>query len=251
MRTIICYGDSNTYGYDPRSFIGERYSEKERWTGILDEAFDDNVLNYGMNGRCIPHTKNQINTFLELIRAFSEKPDEIAGLKYEDVHINRNESEHTKNAMLEVWIMLGTNDLLQNPNMGARGIAERMRHFLSALFREEAVRSKKIQIKLLVPARMKRGSWVETDNLVAESERIGDYYEKIADEFGISCIRTDRVEIPVLFDGVHFSEEGHRNLADYLLSLSQSKKTSASISGEQSEILLSECLVHEKTEEKS
>lgn len=22
---VICYGDSNTYGYDPRSYIGGRY----------------------------------------------------------------------------------------------------------------------------------------------------------------------------------------------------------------------------------
>lgn len=217
MRTIICYGDSNTYGYDPRSFVGDRYSEKERWTGILNEATDDNVLNYGMNGRCIPHTKNQVQAFLELIHTYSGKLDEGADLINEAVHRNRNESECAEKPMLEVWIMLGTNDLLQNPNMGAKGVAERMKHFLSVLLREEAVQSKKIPIKLLVPARMKRGSWVETDDLVAESERIGEYYEKIAGEFGISCIRTDQVEIPVLFDGVHFSEEGHRNLAEYLI----------------------------------
>ena len=26
--TIVCYGDSNTYGYAPRSFMGERYPKE-------------------------------------------------------------------------------------------------------------------------------------------------------------------------------------------------------------------------------
>ena len=33
MRRILCFGDSNTYGYDPR---GGRYDENTRWTKRLD-----------------------------------------------------------------------------------------------------------------------------------------------------------------------------------------------------------------------
>lgn len=32
---ILCIGDSNTYGYDPRSFFGDRYPEDVRWTDNL------------------------------------------------------------------------------------------------------------------------------------------------------------------------------------------------------------------------
>ncbi len=28
---IICFGDSNTYGYDPRSYLGGRYDADNRW----------------------------------------------------------------------------------------------------------------------------------------------------------------------------------------------------------------------------
>ena len=28
---VICYGDSNTYGYDPRSWLGGRYDADSRW----------------------------------------------------------------------------------------------------------------------------------------------------------------------------------------------------------------------------
>ena len=30
--TIICYGDSNTYGYDPCTLMGDQYPEQNRWT---------------------------------------------------------------------------------------------------------------------------------------------------------------------------------------------------------------------------
>ena len=33
----VFYGDSNTYGYDPRSMMGDRYPQDVRWTGILQK----------------------------------------------------------------------------------------------------------------------------------------------------------------------------------------------------------------------
>ena len=32
---VICYGDSFTYGYDPRSYFGGRYDADSRWDDIL------------------------------------------------------------------------------------------------------------------------------------------------------------------------------------------------------------------------
>ena len=32
---IICFGDSNTYGYDPRGYFGGRYDGDSRWVDIL------------------------------------------------------------------------------------------------------------------------------------------------------------------------------------------------------------------------
>ena len=34
-RTILCYGDSNTYGYDPQSPLGGRYPPQVRWPDQL------------------------------------------------------------------------------------------------------------------------------------------------------------------------------------------------------------------------
>ena len=42
MKKILCYGDSNTYGFIPET--GARYSEHERWSGILKELLSFIVL---------------------------------------------------------------------------------------------------------------------------------------------------------------------------------------------------------------
>ena len=35
MKKILCYGDSNTFGYNP--FDASRLDEKTRWTALLQE----------------------------------------------------------------------------------------------------------------------------------------------------------------------------------------------------------------------
>ena len=48
---VICFGNSNTYGYDPRDFFGGRYDEYSRWVDILAAKTGWTVLNMGQNGR--------------------------------------------------------------------------------------------------------------------------------------------------------------------------------------------------------
>lgn len=51
MKTILCYGDSNTFGYNPSN--GMRYPRDIRWTGVLQELLGDDwhVIEEGCNGR--------------------------------------------------------------------------------------------------------------------------------------------------------------------------------------------------------
>lgn len=51
---ILCFGDSNTYGYDPRSFLGDRYPSNVRWVDRLARHTGYEVYNGGQNGRMIP-----------------------------------------------------------------------------------------------------------------------------------------------------------------------------------------------------
>lgn len=51
MINILCYGDSNTFGYDPHT--GGRYDESTRWPTRLQDALGDDykVIEAGLNGR--------------------------------------------------------------------------------------------------------------------------------------------------------------------------------------------------------
>lgn len=51
MKTVMCYGDSNTFGYDPTN--GMRYPRAIRWTGVLQKLLGENyqVISEGCNGR--------------------------------------------------------------------------------------------------------------------------------------------------------------------------------------------------------
>lgn len=51
---VICFGDSNTYGYDPRGYFGGRYDADCRWVDILTVETGWTVSNMGQNGREIP-----------------------------------------------------------------------------------------------------------------------------------------------------------------------------------------------------
>ncbi len=50
MPTILCYGDSNTWGFDPAS--GRRFPEPKRWPGVLRRQLPDAwVVEEGLGGR--------------------------------------------------------------------------------------------------------------------------------------------------------------------------------------------------------
>lgn len=195
----VFYGDSNTYGYDPRSMMGDRYPQDVRWTGILQKETGWDIRNHGICGRCIPHTASQIHFACEQIQ------DWAAEASTEDNTVN-------------MWIMLGSNDLLQEHTFTAEDVADRMKCFMEKVLQQPAVRKGIVKPGLIVPAVMEYGAWVDTERLYEESRKFDSAYSSVADTLKIPFIRTDSWDIPVVFDGVHFSEEGHRNFAKLFIS---------------------------------
>ena len=53
---ILCFGDSNTYGYDPRDYLDDRYGAEDRWVDLLAKQTGDEIINAGTNGREIPRS---------------------------------------------------------------------------------------------------------------------------------------------------------------------------------------------------
>ena len=171
---IYCFGDSNTYGYDPRGFFGDRYAAADRWVDLLAKQTDWECINAGVNGRQIPSN-------------FSA-PD----LPSVDIFL----------------VMLGTNDLLQGAT--ARETAARMDGFLTSLIPHCG------SVLLICPPPMKRGAWVPTDDLVAESHLLAEEYQYLAEILRIPFVDIRGWNISLTFDGVHFTEEGHHTFAEHL-----------------------------------
>lgn len=171
---IVCYGDSNTYGYDPRSILGEPYDPENRWVDILAERTGCNVLNQGICGQEIP----QIQT------AFTADTDLLI-------------------------VMLGTNDLLQSRS--PESTSKNMQKFL------ESVELDRNKILLIAPPPMKLGAWVQDLKLISDSIALAKLYQTLAPRLGIRFANAAKWNVSLSYDGVHFTEEGHRAFAEGLI----------------------------------
>ena len=80
--------------------------------------------------------------------------------------------------------------------------------FLCALDKEKTL--------LLGPPPMTLGEWVTGEALLRESRNLSRVYRQLAGERGIRFLDAADWEIPMAYDGVHFTEEGHRRFAQRL-----------------------------------
>ena len=179
---IVCFGDSNTYGYDPRSYFGGRYAEEERWVNILAGTLGCTIVNAGENGREIPRFQWELVEFQRMIA--EEMPVDL------------------------LIIMLGTNDLLQGNSVMA--IVNRMEAFLGQIPLNHA------NILLLAPPSLKAGEWVASRELVDASDKLNKAYMSLAARLGVRFEDTGKWNLSIAFDGVHLTQEGHRAFAEHL-----------------------------------
>jgi len=177
---VLCLGDSNTYGFDPCSPFGGRYSRESRWTGILNAGPDWTVYNCGMNGREIPYRPAQLDTIQRL----------VMGHELLDA----------------VTVMLGSNDLLQGCT--AQETSDRMERFLLSLCQWVHC-----PVLLIAPPPMQYGTWVGEERLIVQSRQLGGCYKALAQRLGVLFADAAAWNISLSSDGLHFTAEGHRAFA--------------------------------------
>lgn len=192
MKTIFFYGDSNTYGYDPRGFGGGRYSTEICWTDRLRKALEGEwtVCVDAMNGREIPQNENAMDRVLHLMESVREEQ----GL---DV----------------MAVMLGTNDLFSAAGpMAAYIVAEKMERFLDRLM----AGMPDIRYLLLAPPQLEiREFFIPEERFLPQAAgRLGLLYHVIAESRGQLFANTADWELSLAYDGVHLSEEGHLRFAE-------------------------------------
>ena len=173
MRKLLCYGDSNTFGWDPCDPLGGRYEHP--WPSLLQELSGMECVNFGQPGRRIPESYAELGALRHIVQSLA--PD-------------------------AVLILLGTNNRFLPPYDSPKQTAGKMDALLSFL------RSAFSPLPLLLiglPPMEEHKSWVKAVN--AE-------YAALADQYALLCYDPSPLELPLCFDGLHLTEEGHTMLAE-------------------------------------
>ena len=74
----------------------------------------------------------------------------------------------------------------------------------------------KTKILLIGPPILQLGEWVPNRKLVEASVTLNKTYEALSERLCLDFIDAGQWNIPLAFDGVHFTEEGHRKFAEAL-----------------------------------
>ena len=195
MKTIVCYGDSNTWGHDPAT--QDRFPIEQRWTGVLAQELGAayRVVEEGLGGRTtiwddpIEEWRNGKTYLLPCL--WSHKPIDL------------------------VTIMLGTNDLKERFSVSAYDIAAGAGVIVDLTLRSGAGPSGGApQVLLMAPPVVARlTDYAEMfEDAQAKSMKFAEHYARVARRYGCHFLDTSEVIVSSDLDGIHLEADQHRKL---------------------------------------
>ena len=188
---ILCYGDSNTWGYTPVS--GDR--NPNRWTRVLKDLIEDcEIIEEGLNARTLDSTddvephKNGFNYLLPCLESHYE-------FDY-------------------IVLMLGTNDLKTHFNNTAKDMLEMLKKYIKVIknFWPKKDGSKVKMIVCGIPPVNDKAFFFE--NYEGTSKKRNEFNmleKKYLEERDITVI--DNSDLEVGLDGIHILDDSHFKLA--------------------------------------
>ena len=198
MKTVLCFGDSNTWGYSPLD--GSRHPHDVRWTGVLQNSLGDGfrVIEEGLNGRT-----NMTNEEERPIRS---------GLNVLPILL---ESHRPLDLVV---IMLGTNDLKHDFNLSAEEIADGARQVCRSVIDCEYLVDPP-QILLISPTHVELMTEEEQDifiGAIEKSRELARHYQVVAEDLGIHFLDASRIVVKTNLDGVHWDAGQHHDFGKAL-----------------------------------
>lgn len=205
MKRILCFGDSNTYGYIPGG--KGRYGEDTRWTGILQKklASEAIIVEEGLVGRT--------TVFQDELRVGRRGIEMLPVLLESHAPLDL------------VVVMLGTNDCKTvygaSPEVIGKGIEKIIGQIKSIL--------PKTEILLISPIWLGEDVWKpEYDpefnkESVQVSGKLKSVYEKIAERKECSFLAASDISAPSHIDQEHLDERGHKELANAIYKIVREK----------------------------
>lgn len=203
MKTVLCYGDSNTYGYNPSN--GFRYPEDVRWTGRLQALLGDDyrIIEEGCNGRT--------TVFDDPIEGWKN------GLDYLRPCLNSHKPVDI------VILMLGSNDLKEVFHASAEQIADGAKRLVDVIltFTREK-QGFEPQIILVSPPEIGEGIRTSTfygsflENAIGRSREFPGWYRRVAKKHGCTFFNAAEYIRASEEDSLHLTPEAHARLAEEL-----------------------------------
>ena len=196
MKNILCFGDSNTWGYSPQD--GSRFPPNVRWTGTLQKTLgiDYNIIEEGLNGR---------TTFIN-----EEGEDARPFRSGSDVFSMMLESHRPLDL---VTIMLGTNDLKLEFNLSVEEIAQGVKELCEIVLSSEYLIDNPPKLLLISPIHI--GSTIQPDQeeffeqAREKSYQFAEHYQRVAEELGIHFLDAAKIVSPSEGEGVHWDADQH------------------------------------------
>lgn len=197
MRRILCFGDSNTWGYEPGT--GARFGPDIRWTGRLQKTLGSTVvvMEEGLNGRT------------------AVLPDLISSRPSAMPYLADCLASHAPLDM--VVIMLGTNDMKARFGLGAYDIARGVGALVDVVRGSGAGPDGSApRVLVLCPAPIEELVDRRRDlfaGAVEKSELLDDHLARASDDHGADVLRIRDHVRPSPVDGIHLDERAHAELA--------------------------------------
>ena len=192
MKTIVCFGDSNTWAYMP---TGEgRYPFEKRWTTIAQKELGNEyyVIPEGLNGR---------TTVFD---------DSVEGDKCGLTHLGIILETHKP--MDLIVILLGTNDLKSRFGLNAYEIALGAERLVKLVEKSEAgINGGPPDIILVCPPPILKSSFLSFDeDSIRKSHNLSAYYSEIAKLHNVIFLDAGKIVKSSPIDGIHWEEEEHK-----------------------------------------
>ena len=195
MQTVLCYGDSNTWGFNAAT--QGRFGWDERWPGVLQQALGSGyrVIEEGLGGRT------------------TVWDDPIEGYKNGKEYLIPCLQSHRPLDL--VVMMLGTNDLKKRFSLSAYDIAEGAGVLVNIIQRSNAGPNEGVpQVLLVAPPLVTRlSNYAEMlEGAEAKSRKLVEHYRRVAGFYGCHFLNAGSIVVSSDLDGVHLDLDEHRKL---------------------------------------
>lgn len=199
VKNVLCFGDSNVFGFMP--LTGLRYLRRTRWTGVLQELAKDKyqIIEAGANNRT----------------AFSDNPagENLTGYKVLPKFLDKN---------IDIVILaVGANDLQYQYGNTLDDFKQGMSNLVD-IVREKSPNARILLVSpSVVTEKVLKSFFVAMfdETSIEKSHKLAGIYQEVAVQKHCEFIDLNKIAKVSEKDGLHYDGEAHRAIAEAIYSV--------------------------------